>query len=126
MYGTFQPFNSNLNSLIRERFGYDMIGAGQAIAIPSFIIALLAPVFGIISDRHGHRGDILIVATVFLATSQIWMGSLKSCRECVDIIYVIFLYQIAYSFFISNIWAALRLITPKHLRGVGVGITNSL
>eukprot|EP00347_Sterkiella_histriomuscorum_P013366 403364988 len=126
MYGTFQPFNSNLNSLIRERFGYDMIGAGQAIAIPSFIIALMAPIFGIISDKHGHRGDILIIATVFLATSQIWMGSLNSCRECIDIVYVIFVFQIAYSFFISNIWAALRLITPKHLRGVGVGITNSL
>lgn len=54
------------------------------------------------------------------------MGSLKSCRECGEVIYVMFLYQIAYSFFVSNIWAALRLITPKHLRGVGVGITNSL
>jgi MFS family permease len=115
-----------LNSLIRERFSYDIISAGQAIAGPSFIIACLAPLFGIISDKHGHRGDILIVATLLLATSQIWMASIPACRECPDIIYAIFLFQIAYSFFITNIWAALRLITPKHLRGVGVGITNSL
>ena len=31
MYGTFQPFNANLNALIRERFGFDIVAAGQVV-----------------------------------------------------------------------------------------------
>ncbi|CDW89264.1 major facilitator superfamily protein [Stylonychia lemnae] len=126
MYGTFQPFNSNLNSLIRERFGYDIVGAGQVIAFPTLLIALASPVFGIISDKYGHRGDILTFATFLLIIVQTTMGTLRNCEACVEIIYAIFVYQIAYSFFVSNIWASLKLITPKHLRGIAVGITNAL
>ena len=90
------------------------------------IISCAAPLFGIISDRYGHRGDILIMATVLLCIVQFTMGSINNCEGCSDIIYIICFYQIAYAFFVTNIWAALKLITPKHLRGIAVGITNAL
>ena len=31
MFATFQPYNANLNMLLRSRFGFDQVTAGQLI-----------------------------------------------------------------------------------------------
>ena len=59
--------------------------------------------------------------------SQTLMASLETCYDgCYDILGPFLLFILALNTFVSNIWATVRLITPKPYRGIAIGIVNSI
>ena len=90
VYSTILPYNSNLNLLLRTRFGFDAVTAGKIIvryfglmlfqAYPTLFMNFFCPLIGILSDRSGKRGNILIFAVCCLLSSHLFLAYLPTCR----------------------------------------------
>jgi MFS family permease len=100
------------------------------------IMNFFCPLIGILSDRSGKRGNIVVFAISCLMASHIIISMLptcpptknEACRET-SITYLMvpqFLFLIGYSTFVANIWAMLRLIQHKSTRAMALGVSNSV
>jgi len=77
------------------------------------------PMIGVLSDRSGKRGKILMFATFCLMLSHVSVTMLPTCRlgdevcredSLMWLMVPQFLFLIGYSTFVANVWALLRLI----------------
>ncbi len=102
------------------------------------------PLIGILSDRSGKRGNILIFAVCCLMSSHLLIAYLPTCPTAVvqgtpdvkadrcrdeSMVWLMvpqILFLIGYSTFIANFWAMLRLIQHKHTRAMALGVANSV
>ena len=151
VYSTILPYNSNLNLLLRTRFGFDAVTAGKIIvryfglmlfqAYPTLFMNFFCPLIGVLSDRSGKRGTILIFAVCCLMSSHLFLAFLPTCptsgtpdvkaARCRDdslawLMVPQILFLIGYSTFAANVWAMLRLIQHKHTRAMALGVSNSV
>ena len=102
------------------------------------------PLIGILSDRSGKRGKILIFAVCCLMLSHLLIAYLPNCAPAVvpstpdvnadrcrdeSMVWLMvpqILFLIGYSTFVANVWAMLRLIQHKHTRAMALGVSNSV
>lgn len=93
------------------------------------VINCICPILGILSDRSGKRGTILLLATSLLSLSHIMMALLNDCvptEPCNSpVLLALLIFLLGYALFVANIWASLRLVVTKAHRGVAIGIANA-
>jgi MFS family permease len=76
----FVPFLDNGNEFFQARFSFSAQEAGQYLMIPYLISAVATPIVGIIADKLGKRGWMIIITSfVFLGTHILLL--LLSCTD---------------------------------------------
>ena len=55
-------FSYIASGFLQDRFGYSAVEAGSLMSISFFVSACLSPVFGILADKHGNKGLMMVFA----------------------------------------------------------------
>jgi len=88
---------------------------------------LTAPLIGYISDKSGKRGQCITLCFTLLAISHGVFVLMPSTMEESNSIYLpLIIYFIGQSFFMTNVWALLRLVVAREHRTFAIGITNGV
>ena len=63
---TIIPFIQNAAEMFQVKFNLEMQETGTIIAIPFIVFIFLAPFLGIMMDKIGNRGNLLIIGFLSL------------------------------------------------------------
>jgi MFS family permease len=97
---TIVPFIQNSSEMFQIKYNLDLQETGTIIAIPFIVFIFLAPFLGIIMDKIGKRGYILIVGFVALFLSQLIFLNFEECPsndKCYEGIFPMSLLGMAYT-----------------------------
>ena len=125
-YMVVLPFNGNTSQLFRTRYGFSIEEAGAIIAIPYAVVIGLCPVIGIIIDKFGIRGYMLLFGSVAVLTSQVVFAFLPDCEKCSDGIYPLFLVGIGYSMIATSTWSSISLVVRENTIGTALGLATAI
>ena len=109
----------------QERFGYSSSEAGSIISLPYVVVTLFTPFIGILVDKYGKRGIMLIVAAALITLFQLLLLiTPDSDRPIFPILYLI-LFGLGFSILSTVFWAALGYIMDPSLLGTANGAVYS-
>ena len=93
--------------------------AGEAMALPFLISAFLIPVLGLIIDKNGRRGYVMLVSSILaLLTFVLFI--------LIDPIYGLILFGISFAIFAAVLWPSITLVVPVKLVGLALGLGTSM
>eukprot|EP00347_Sterkiella_histriomuscorum_P008166 403346132 len=124
-YCTFGPFQNNISLILRVRFGFGILEAGEIMAYLVIVSTVICPFIGYVSDKVNQRILTLALASLVLTISHFYTAIMPDSQRSLHIIFPLVLYEIAVGLFISNMWAALNELVDKQRLGFGVGLVNS-
>ena len=76
---TITPFIQNSSEMFQMKFNLEIQETGTIIAIPFIVYIFLAPFLGIMMDKIGNRGYILIVGFLSLFFCQLIFLNFEKC-----------------------------------------------
>mmetsp|Transcript_24629 Transcript_24629/g.18661 ORF Transcript_24629/g.18661 Transcript_24629/m.18661 type:complete len:202 (+) Transcript_24629:228-833(+) len=125
VYSTFTPFFSNESLMIRERFQFNAVEAGRLMAIAGFVMILLIPAIGKISDLYNKRATQILIAICILYISHSYLIAISDCEHCYKVVLPLVTLQIGYGIFMTGIWPAGRLCLTKEHEGLCIGMMTA-
>ena len=122
-------FNNISNGFFEARYGFTQIEAARITSTVYFIGVFLVPIFGIITDKIGHKVTYLITATTTLAVCHfLFMIIPSSTPDNVSYkgLIPIILMGLGYSLYVSAIWPMIPVVVKPNALGSAYGICYSI
>eukprot|EP00347_Sterkiella_histriomuscorum_P014054 403362335 len=136
-YCTYGPFQNNMSMILRTRFGFGILEAGEIMVIQinsnqsifqaylAVIATALCPFIGYVSDKVNRRIMSLAFASLVLTVSHFYTALLPDIPRSLHVFLPLVMYELGLGLFMSNMWAALNELVDKQRLGFGVGLVNS-
>lgn len=125
IYGAFFTFNGNANDCLGKLFYIDSSTAGLYLMVIFIISACVSPFFGILTDKFGKRGTLMIfpmclyiVALLIILYYPTDVGA--------GILFPLICTGIFYATYAAIFWPCIPLVVEKKLLGSAYGIVTSL
>ncbi|EGR34415.1 major facilitator superfamily domain protein [Ichthyophthirius multifiliis] len=131
-YMCFFPFMQFVQGQISDQFGLSSDKASNLMSLPYLIAAGCTPFAGLLVDKVGKRGLLLIITSVLMITSHLTMLIMPQCGngdpncQQYTFLFPLVLFGIFYSFYAAVLWPCIPLVVPEKIVGTAFGITNSL
>jgi len=122
-------FNNISNDFFAARYGMSQQNSARITSNVFLISAFLAPIFGVISDKIGHKVTFCIVSTTSLAMWHALFIILPySTEENVSYIGVIPIVGlgITYSIYVAALWPMIPLVVKPQVVGSAFGLCTAL
>eukprot|EP00347_Sterkiella_histriomuscorum_P010927 403374398 len=126
---TITPFIQNAAELFQASYHLEMQETGTIIAIPFIVFIFLAPFLGIMMDKIGNRGYILIIGFVSLFASQMIFIKLPKCEDndkCYEGIFPMSLIGMASTIISLTMYPSVNYIVKEKYFGTAFGILQAL
>jgi len=94
--------------MLRFRFEFDILQAGQIMAYIAMTLTLICPLIGYLSDKINRRIQSLAFASLLLTISHFYAYVIPDHYRSLHIVAPITLYEVGLGLFMTNIWAALK------------------
>jgi MFS family permease len=99
--------------MLQLNFGFSETEAGGLFGIPYTISAATSPFLGILIDRVGRRGLMIIMSTVVLLVAHVTNMFLPVCTEgehCYREVFPLVLVGIGYSIYAAALWGSIPYV----------------
>ena len=122
-------FNNISNDFFTARYGFDQTEAGRITSNVFLISAFLAPIFGAISDRIGHKVTFWLISTTSLTLCHVLFivipSSTSADKSYLGVIPIV-LMGITYSIYVSSLWPMVPLVVKPTVVGSAYGLCTAL
>ncbi|EAR94487.1 MFS transporter (macronuclear) [Tetrahymena thermophila SB210] len=132
-YVCFFPFMQVLQNYLINQFGMNEDNAPNFMSIPYFMSAALTPLIGLLVDRIGKRGYLLICASLIMVVAHFTMLVVPQSDTASDTSYTSYyfiipfiLFGIFYSLYAAVLWPCIPLVCEPKIVGTAFGITNCI
>lgn len=123
------PFIQVASKMLQVRFGFSEIEAGGLFGIPYTISAATSPFLGILIDRIGRRGLMIIASSVILLFAHITNMLLPSCDpgdHCYSELGPLVLVGIGYSIYAAALWGSIPYVVEAKTVGTAFGFCTAI
>ncbi|CAI2364172.1 unnamed protein product [Moneuplotes crassus] len=122
-------FNNISNDFFVARYGIEQKSAARITSIVFFIPAFLAPAFGIVTDRIGHKVTLCIIATSTLTLCHALFFLIPASNDQ-NISYwgiaPVVLLGVTYSIYVSALWPMVPMVVEARVLGSAYGLCTAL
>lgn len=122
-------FNNISNDFFVARYGMKQNTAAMLTSNVFLISAFLAPIFGVVSDRIGHKVSFCLVSTSTLALSHalfiIIPGSNENNISYVGVVPIVLL-GLTYSIYVAALWPMVPLVVKPQVVGSAYGLCTAV
>eukprot|EP01083_Nonionella_stella_P259134 885093_1 len=95
--------------------------------MPYILASILQPIFGWISDKYGHRSQLLLVASVLYVSAHNMLLVLRVDHNPIIVpVCALVLLGVAYALFTSVIWACYAFVVDDRVLTIAYGIPTSV
>lgn len=115
--------------MFQAKYGLEVQESGSIIAIPFIVFIFLAPFLGIVMDKIGNRGYILIIGFLSLFGSQIIFMNLPECEKgdkCYEGIFPMTLIGMASTIINLTMYPSVNYIIKEKYFGTAFGILTAV
>lgn len=118
-------FNNVSNDFFRKRYGFSQASAGRITSNVFLISAFLAPMFGAVADRLGHKVTFCMISgfslTLCHALFLIIPSSTSDDKSYLGIIPIV-LMGLTYSIYVAALWPMVILVVKPSVVGSAYGL----
>lgn len=120
-------FNNISNDFFTTRYGFNQTEAGRITSNVFLISAFLAPIFGVVSDKIGHKVTFCITSTSALALCHALFIFIPSTNDKTywGIIPII-LMGLTYSIYVAALWPMVPLVVEANVVGSAYGLCTAI
>jgi len=120
-YAVLVAFSDFSADFFHEQYGYSPEKASEMQSVSTVISLIFTPIFGWISDRHGRRATMLLIAPIILVPSHLVISFIKlhPVVTCV-------LQGISSAVTGGALWPAISLVLPADLMTTAIGLMAAL
>jgi MFS family permease len=129
VYMAIFPFIQVASDMLQKRFGFTEEEAGGLFGIPYTISAATSPFLGILIDRFGRRGLLIIFSTVFLLIAHTINMFFTNCAQgehCYKEIGPLVLVGIGYSLYAAALWGSIPYVVQPRTVGTAFGFCTAI
>ena len=129
IYMAIFPFIQVASKQLQVRFGFSDIEAGQLFGIPYTISAATSPFLGILIDRVGRRGLMIVASSVILFAAHVINMFLPNCApgdHCYSELGPLVLVGIAYSIYAAALWGSIPYVVEAKTVGTAFGFCTAI
>jgi len=115
--------------MLQKRFGFTEEGAGDWFGIPYTISAATSPFLGIIIDRFGRRGLLIIISSSLLLIAHATNMLFTDCapgESCYKEIGPLVLVGIGFSIYGAALWGSIPYIVQVRTLGTAFGFCTAI
>lgn len=122
-------FNNISNDFFVARYGLSQTNSARITSNVFLISAFLAPIFGLVSDKIGHKVTFCIIATTTLAASHALFIIIPATNESnssyLGVIPIVML-GLTYSVYVAALWPMVPLVVKPHVVGSAYGLCTAV
>jgi MFS family permease len=122
-------FNNISNDFFSARYGMTQTNSARITSNVFLISAFLAPIFGVISDKFGHKVTFCIVSTLSLAICHLLFILIPHSTET-SVSYLgaipIVLMGLTYSIYVAALWPMVPLVVKSQVVGSAYGLCTAI
>jgi len=100
--------------------------AGEYFGIPYTISAATSPFLGIMIDRIGRRGILVIASSIILLIAHVINMFLPDCDQCYTEILPLVLIGIGYSIYAAALWSSIPYVVEPRTMGTAFGFCTAI
>ena len=115
-------FSAIASGYFQERFDYSTVESGSIMSITYGVSVILCPIIGIITDKIGKRGFLLIASAIFLTTFHVLLIITPDSHKPIYPIFYFVLFGIGYSINVTVVWSAITYVLDKNIIGTAFGV----
>jgi MFS family permease len=123
------PFIQVASKMLQVRFGFNETEAGQLFGIPYTISAATSPFLGILIDRIGRRGLMIILSSVVLLAAHVTNMFLSTCNpgdHCYSEVGPLVMVGIGYSIYAAALWGSIPYVVQARTVGTAFGFCTAI
>lgn len=120
-YAGIFPFQTFAQKFFVDAHGVTPARASLLIGALTFITMILTPLFGLLVDRHGHRGLFLTAGCLLLAPTYALMAHTRA-----SLLLPVALMGTAFSLVPAVLWPTVMLIVPRESLGRAFGTMSMI
>ena len=112
--------------MLQVRFNFTESMAGEYFGIPYTISAATSPFLGILIDRIGRRGLLIMCSSVILLAAHVINMFLPDCNQCYSEILPLVLIGIGYSIYAAALWGSIPYVVEPRTMGTAFGFCTAI
>ena len=120
------PFTNISNQFFRDNYNFGASKAGQISSTVFLISAFIAPIFGFLCDKIGHRVSFCVVSASLLTGAHVMFIVLGQCDQCYIGVVSMVMIGLAYSIYVSAIWPMIPYVVDAKVVGTAYGLTTAI
>ena len=128
-YTAIFPFIQVASKMLQERFGFSDIDAGALFTLPYTISAFTSPFLGILIDKIGRRGLLIIMSAIILFAAHVTNMFLPNCsagEDCYSELGPLILIGIGYSIYAAALWGSIPYVVEARTVGTAFGFCTAI
>jgi sugar phosphate permease len=126
IYMAIFPFIQVASSMLQKRFGFSEADAGDYFGIPYIISAIASPFLGILIDKIGRRGLMIILSSVILLTAHVINMLLPDCDQCYSEFGPLVLIGLGYTIYAAALWGSIPYVVDAKTVGTAFGFCTAI
>lgn len=126
IYMAIFPFIQVASSMLQNRFHFSESDAGDYFGIPYIISAITSPFLGILIDKIGRRGLMIILSSVILFLAHLINMFLPDCDQCYSEFGPLALIGIGYSIYAAALWGSIPYVVDAKTVGTAFGFCTAI
>lgn len=116
-YAAVFPFQDYLADLLKHKFGYDEVKAGDMTSLIPYAAALFTILFGAFVDKKGKRATLMLGGAALLVVTHLCFG-----LTTIPPVVLVPLFGISFSLVPAAMWPAVALIVEEKRLGTAYGL----
>ena len=119
-------FSYIASGFLQDRFNYTSVEAGSIMSVSFFVSAFLSPLFGVIADKIGKRGIMMIIANGLILLFHLFCMFCDDNTETPTILTAFIGLGIGFAIYTTIFWTSLSYVVKKEVVGTAYGVSYSL
>ena len=124
-YGCAMGFLNISNAYVSNQFGFNTSDSGNIITLYYLVSMVLTPIFGKLVDHYGKRMQLMILAILIFAITQVGLTLIPSCNGCSYPIFIFIILGIFISIYGAVFWPSVALVVDRKYIGLAIGVIYS-
>ena len=129
VYMAIFPFIQVSSKMLQVKFGFSEEEAGSLFGIPYTISAATSPFLGLLIDKVGRRGLMIVASTVILFAAHVTNMFLPTCQpgdHCYSEVGPLVMIGIGYSIYCAALWGSIPYVVEARTMGTAFGFCTAI
>jgi len=119
-------FSYIASGFLQDRFGYSSVKAGSVMSVSFFVSGLLSPLFGVLADRVGKRGVMMIGANGLVVGFHLFCMFCGKGTGTWTVVTAFVGLGIGFAIYVTVFWTSLSYVVRREVVGTAYGICYSI
>lgn len=119
-------FSYIASGFLQDRFNYSPVEAGSIMSVSFFVSAFLSPLFGVIADKIGKRGIMMVIANGLIVSFHVFCMVCKDNTGTPTVVTAFIGLGIGFAIYTTIFWTSLSYVVKQEVVGTAYGVSYSL